>query len=184
LLPAPELAQDECVGPPPVSSVRLSSPWDLSLTVWTVSGVLLCVAAAAILIAVSGSRWHTWILAAAVALVPLAAFALRPTGYEVTRFEVRVLRPIGALQFTIASQASPRELPRSAVSGALRVFGCGGLFGWYGRFRSSALGPFRLYATRTSGYVAVETTEGLLVFTPSSPLETLRALTPLPGGSG
>jgi hypothetical protein len=39
----------------------------------------------------------------------------------------------------------------------------------YGRFASSALGPFRLYAWRQGPYVLLETDAGRVVLTPDDP---------------
>ena len=48
-------------------------------------------------------------------------------------------------------------LEPDALSGSLKIFGMGGLFGYYGLFRSPTLGSYRLHATRSGGLVLVRT---------------------------
>ncbi len=45
----------------------------------------------------------------------------------------------------------------------------GGLFGYYGRFRSATLGSYRLHATRGTGLVLVRTATSTHVLTPEPP---------------
>ncbi len=96
------------------------------------------------------ARWMP--LVAVVVLV--LAWALAPRRLAVGGGQVlverRAWRPV---RIPLASLEEVGTLPPEAMRGALRVGGSGGAFGYYGRYRSRELGPFRLYATRWDGLV-------------------------------
>jgi len=56
---------------------------------------------------------------------------------------------------------------KELMASSIRVFGNGGLFGYYGRFKSDKLGNYYLYARRTSGkYCVIKTKDKTYVFAP------------------
>src|SRR5262249_29856517 len=64
------------------------------------------------------------------------------------------------------------------LAGALRTFGVGGLFGYYGAFWSPSLGSFSAYLTRRKSFVLVDTRAGRMLLSPSDAgamLDALRA---------
>jgi hypothetical protein len=65
-------------------------------------------------------------------------------------------------------------LPRRWLVGAVRTFGNGGLFGWYGWFWKK--GPFRLYATRTDRLVEVLVGGRRVVLSPDEPARLVEGL--------
>ena len=52
------------------------------------------------------------------------------------------------------------------TSGAIRVFGSGGFFGYFGRFRNSQLKTFYMYCTRLDKMVLIWTDKKLIVVSP------------------
>jgi hypothetical protein len=152
---------------------RFGAPWDRTLRVATTAGLAIVVAAgAAAAIGVWSARGPAAAaaLAVAIAAIPLSAWALAPRGFTVGAGMLRVERNAWrGVEIPLASVRATGLLPPESVRGALRLLGTGGLFGHYGLFRSSALGRFRLYATRSDGFVAVRTAGGLFVLTPDRP---------------
>ena len=67
-------------------------------------------------------------------------------------------------------------LEPNALNGSLKIFGMGGLFGYYGLFRSPTLGSYRLHATRSGGLVLVRTATHTHVLTPDPPDDFAEAL--------
>ena len=58
-----------------------------------------------------------------------------------------------------------KDMPRS-----IRVFGVGGLFGYFGLFRNSRYGTMIWYATRRDQFVVIERSNGrTIVLTPDDP---------------
>lgn len=122
-------------------------------------------------------------LAAGVPLLLAATFALSwaygPCSAELTAEGVRIQRnAAGPVDIPLADIRSARPLGRGETRGWRRTAGVGLGKLAYGRFRSDALGPFRLYAWRRGPLLLLETEEGKVVLSPDDPdrfLEDLRA---------
>ena len=56
-----------------------------------------------------------------------------------------------------------------STDGSVRTFGVGGLFGYFGRFRSPRFGPYQLYATRRAPSVQLRARGGTYVLSPDAP---------------
>jgi hypothetical protein len=115
--------------------------------------------------------WVQLLVQAGVGLAPLvglASWALGPRAIELTGGELRVLRRAwrGA-GYPLAEVTEVALLPPRWLLGAVRTFGNGGLFGWYGWYWKK--GPFRLYATRTDRLVEVVVGGRRIVLSPDDP---------------
>lgn len=114
-----------------------------------------------------------------LAIVVLAfAWAMSPCGVVVDGGELRVERRAWPpLRFPLSAIAGV-SIVDSPARGAVRLFGVGGFFGSYGLFSSSALGRFRMYATRGGPGVVVRRKGGDLpiVFTPDDAAATVHAM--------
>lgn len=94
------------------------------------------------------------------------AFAFRPAGYVVTAEEVVVSRPLWNVHIRRADLRRVAALPARDLSASIRLFGVGGLFGYYGRYANTTLGR----ATRRDTPVLLETTGGKkYILTPNDP---------------
>lgn len=113
---------------------------------------------------------ETLVVGLAYLAIPLLTWALAPRAFTIGAGKLRVERNAWrAVEIPLARVRSVGLVPPEGVRGAIRLFGTGGLFGYYGLFRSRALGRFRLHATRGSGYVGVRTADALFVLTPERP---------------
>ncbi len=159
---------------------RFSAPWDRALLLSTVFllAVILFTATAGFSTA---ARVDMRGVAAAMALLAggmaVAAWALAPRAFEIGDGAVRILRNgwFGTA-IPLCEVRSAGEIGPDALQGSTRLVGIGGLFGSYGIFRSPVLGPLRLDATRSEGFVLVQTARRAHVLTPERPGEFVEAL--------
>jgi hypothetical protein len=122
---------------------------------------------------------RSWItIALVVALVPVGLagvvadiFAFTPCGVRVDAGAIRIEREVAApVVIPLADVRHVELLPRDRTGGFRRVSGARGPRVRYGRYRSDALGDFRLYAWRPGGpYVLLDTVDARIVLTPDDP---------------
>jgi hypothetical protein len=162
--------------------MRFRAPWDRTLRVTT--SVVACAAAigAVLLLRLAATTEIPLATTAGIALASAIgatfalAWALAPGGYAVEAGRLRIDRPLRPIEIPLASIRAAAALPDGALSGSARIAGSGGLFGYYGRFWSRRLGAFRLYATRRTGLVAVDTDRERFVLSPEPPARFLEVL--------
>lgn len=114
---------------------------------------------------------------AAAAAVQIAVFAgivlvawfYSTQGYSVRDGELVIHRPWKPVTIPLSEIRSVQLVsPQDTFSG-LRVFGVGGLFGYYGTFFLPRLGGFvRLYLRNRENPILIETTGGRLLVSPDS----------------
>jgi hypothetical protein len=144
--------------------------------------LVLVVTASTVLAAGAGGvpvHWVTLPLLALVLGALVLSWAMAPRAIVVDGDELRIERRAwSALRVKRAEIVSAAPLARLGER-VLRLFGVGGFFGSYGLFRSSTLGRFRLYATRSGMAVLVRRTEGLpIVVTPDDVDGMIEAVDP------
>jgi hypothetical protein len=167
--------------------VRFAAPRDRLTRIVTLAVVAGAIAG---VVAIARAAWRTehGALLAVAAIASLAlgagiglAWALAPSGFAIEGGAVRVLRPLRPVAIPLGAIRSVGLLPPRSLRGALRLGGSGGLFGYYGRFWTRALGSFRLHATRAEGLVRLDTDRERFVLSPDPPerfVEELRTLVP------
>ncbi len=133
-----------------------------------------------------GSEPARWFVLLAP-LVPLLGWAWSPKGVELSGGELRVIRRAwrGA-GYPLAEVTSVTVLPPRWLLGAVRTFGNGGLFGYYGWFWRKG-GAFRLFATRRDRLVEVVVGGRRVVVSPDEPerfAEAVLAAAPRARGAG
>jgi hypothetical protein len=160
---------------------RFGTPWDRTLAVSTALIVALFAALGV------GIPWlvgrEAPEMLGVLLLLPLlllgilaACWALAPRGFALEAGEVRVERPVLPVSIPLASIRSVQVLGPAALRGSLRLGGTGGLFGYYGRFWSRSLGPYRLYATSARRLVLLDTQGGRFVLSPDPPARFAEAV--------
>lgn len=103
-------------------------------------------------------------------LIYLLAFAFRPVNYVVTKDELIIGRPLLNVHIKRADIKSVALIEKDKIKGAIRTFGVGGLFGYYGNFANFSLGRMTWYATRRDKPVLVKTIDNKnIIFTPDDP---------------
>ncbi len=159
---------------------RFGAPWDRQLLTSTIA--LLAVIAITAIVGTAGAiQANLRGIALAVTVfssgVAIGAWALAPRGFAIGDGRLRMLRN-GWPSFKVRLEdvRSVAILEPNALNGSLKIFGMGGLFGFYGLFRSPTLGSYRLHATRSGGLVLVRTATHTHVLTPDPPDDFAEAL--------
>jgi hypothetical protein len=88
-------------------------------------------------------------------LVLASAYAYSPSGYTVEGRVVWVRRLVGRTRFDLEGLVEPRHADADDLRGCIRVWGNGGLFGYYGLFRTTKLGRCTWYVTNRSRAVVL-----------------------------
>jgi hypothetical protein len=110
-------------------------------------------------------------------LIYFLAFAFRPINYMVTEDEIIVRRPLLNVHMKRVDIKSVELIDKNKIRGSIRIFGVGGLFGYYGRFANFSLGRMTWYATRRDKPVLVKTIDDKkIIFTPNDPDKFLNKL--------
>ena len=119
-----------------------------------VSGGVVLLLVAVPLMAMRAGMVAVFIAMAFMAVLALA-FAYSPRGFEISEGEFHVKRLIGDVTFPLTSLRFVRDATPADFRGCVRLWGSGGLFGYYGLFWSKALGKSRWYVTDRSKAVVV-----------------------------
>lgn len=162
--------------------MRFAAPWDRTLRITTAAVVLLLAGISVFLLRLATATETTGASAMAVLLVATLAatlalcWALGPKAFSIQGGRLRIERPLRSVDVPLAAIRAAGPLPDGALRGSLKVAGSGGLFGYYGRFWNRRLGAFRLYATRRTGLVVVDTGDERFVLSPDPADRFLDAL--------
>jgi hypothetical protein len=134
----------------------------------------------------AGSEFARWLVLLAP-LVPILGWAWSPRGVELSGGEMRILRRAWRGQgYPLSEVESVTVLPPRWLLGAVRTFGNGGAFGYYGWFWRKG-GAFRLFATRRDRLVEVVVGGRRVVVSPDEPerfAEAVRASAPRAASPG
>ena len=80
------------------------------------------------------------------------AWMLHPTSYVIDSEKLVICRPIGGIKIDLSSI---QNIERTAPGFSMRLFGSGGLFGYYGLFSSNKLGRHNRYTGNNEDLVFV-----------------------------
>src|SRR5947209_1371782 len=80
-------------------------------------------------------------------LVILLAYAYSPRRYVVSEASIMVERLIGKVHVPLGGLREARVATPDDFSGCIRLWGSGGLFGYYGLYRTASLGKCHWYVT-------------------------------------
>ena len=146
------------------------APWSQLLIIISVLGTAIVGAAAAMLNSrdIAGSGPVTFGLHLLIcAVVPGAAlFTVR--GYRITPDAIEVQRLLWITRLPRHDFLSA-ETDSTAMNGALRVFGNGGLFSFTGLYRTGELGVFRAFVTDSKRAVVLRFASRVVVISPADP---------------
>jgi len=117
--------------------------------------------------------WFAWGIGA---LIIFLSWAWSPRGYVVGDGFLTVQRPVGSVRFALAGIREARPAASDDLGGCIRLWGNGGVFGYYGIFRTSKLGNSRWFVTDRSKAVVVFTSARTLVLSPADTDGFLKAI--------
>jgi hypothetical protein len=142
----------------------------------------VCVALLAAAVAI-----QNLIVASFSVLVILIAYAYSPRGYTVGDRSVLVRRLIGDVRVPLDDIQELRRAAGDDFQGCIRLWGSGGLFGYYGLFRSSKLGRSTWYVTDRSRAVVLIAGAKTVLFSADDVeafLAAIREQAPIQGAAG
>ena len=119
------------------------------------------------------------------ALVFVLAYAYSPRGYAIVDRSIVVKRLIGNVCIPLDAIREVRSANCDDFRAALRLWGSGGLFGYYGIFQTAHLGKATWYVTNRNRAVVVVTGSKTTLFSPDDVarfITTIHEAVPVPGG--
>lgn len=97
-------------------------------------------------------------------------YLFRPIEYQLTDSQLIIHRLLKDVVIERSDIADLRQLAPEQLSGSIRTFGVGGLFGYFGEFSNPKLGSMTWYATRRDNAILVTTNDNKrLLLTPDEP---------------
>src|ERR1039458_4503828 len=108
----------------------------------------------------------SWIVGAIALLSILVAYAYSPRSYCVSGQSVRILRLAGSVDLPLDPVREARRATRQDLRGCIRLWGSGGLFGYYGLFRTSVLGKSTWYMTNRANAVVLRSGTKTVLLSP------------------
>jgi len=114
------------------------------------------------------------------------AYAFSPRGYVVSEGSIGVQRLIGTVRVPLQGIRELRRTGAKDFEGCIRLWGSGGLFGYYGLFRTTALGKCTWYVTNRTNAVAAIGEVKTALFSPDDVdgfLSTIRSAAHIPEAS-
>ncbi len=109
-------------------------------------------------------------------LVILVSFAYSPRGYFLEGGSLSVKRLVGTARIPLDNVHEVRRAVGVDFGGAIRLWGSGGLFGYYGLFRSATLGKSTWYLTNRTNAVVLVTAAKTVLLSPDDPEQFLAAI--------
>ena len=125
---------------------------------------------------------HNIVIATLALVVIVVSFAYSPRGYILSGRSIVVRRLAGPARVALDDVREVRRATADDLRGCIRLWGSGGLFGYYGLFSSSELGKFTEYATSRNNAVIVITGTKTVIFSPDdveSFMSSIRAAAPV-----
>ena len=137
-----------------------------------------CVLALLIAVPAMATRdvWIAVLAASGCASVIGLSYAFSPRGYEISGGTFRVKRLAGDVVFPLDRLRFVRDATPADFGGTVRLWGSGGLFGYYGWFWSKALGRSRWYVTNRNKAVVIADGDQLVLVSPDDHDEFVAAL--------
>lgn len=98
------------------------------------------------------------LIIAALLITYFGTYAYRPVSYILTDAKIIIHRPLFDKVIERSEIKSVEQLVSGELRWAMRTFGIGGLFGYFGKFYTGNIGSMTWYATRRDIAVLIKTT--------------------------
>lgn len=109
-------------------------------------------------------------------IILILPYLWKPRYYEITEDSLIIHRIIRPVRISLSDIETVRAGDKEEFRNSIRLFGSGGFFGYYGKFRNNTHKTFTMHASRMSNYVLIFTKKGLKVLTPDKQQEMVEAL--------
>ena len=111
-------------------------------------------------------------------LTYLIPYLFRPIKYVIDDKRLIIKRPLKPYEIELKEIKKIEPLNEEDLKGKIRVFGSGGVFGYFGKFRNKRFGTMLFFATRLSNYVHILTIDGKnIILTPDERDEFIKTIT-------
>jgi len=103
-------------------------------------------------------------------LIYFGIFSFRPVSYILTPDQLIIHRPLSNIKILRTDIKTVEHIDKNDLKWSIRIFGVGGLFGYWGKFRNKKMGTMTWYATRRNNVVLVTTIhQKKIILTPNEP---------------
>lgn len=126
---------------------------------------------------------QSFVVAALGAAVIAVSYAYSPRGYTIAERSIIVRRLIGPIRIPLEEIRDLRTATGDDFRGCIRLWGNGGLFGYYGLFRTSKLGKCTWHVTNRDNGVVLITASKTVVLSPDDVkgfMAAIRTAAPVP----
>jgi Bacterial PH domain len=130
---------------------------------------------------------HSIMVACLSLFVMLLGYAYSPRGYILEGRSILVARLAGTVRIPLDDVREVRRTTPDDFRGCVRLWGSGGLFGYYGLFSTAKLGKSTWYVTSRSHGIVLITGPKTVLLSPDDPdafLTTIRTAVPIPLSPG
>ena len=79
-----------------------------------------------------------------------------PIKYELTDRQLIINRPVKNITINFTDISEVRSIDSSELSGTIRTFGVGGLFGYFGKYYNSTVGKMNWYTTQMRNRILIQ----------------------------
>ena len=152
----------------------MSAPFTFSATYDRTTRILSAIVGLGLLVAALASRNR--FVASVSAVVAVLAYAFSPRGYVIADRTIIVKRLIGNVRIPLENLRESRASTPADVTGCIRLWGSGGMFGYYGLFRTTKLGKSTWYVTRRDKMIVVVTDSKTTLYSPDDTAGFLAAV--------
>ncbi len=109
---------------------------------------------------------HNRFVGFVAAAVIILGYVFSPQGYAVIDRVLLVKRLVGEVRIPLNELKEVRAVTPEDLKGGIRLWGSGGLFGYYGIFRTSKLGKCRWFVTNRRKMTVVVTASKTTLYSP------------------
>lgn len=153
---------------------HFAASYDLTTKIVSAVAVVMLLAVAAAV--------HNIFVGCLTLLALIFAFAYSPRAYVTSYRAIAVKRLIGDVLVPMENVREVRRINADDLRGCIRLWGSGGLFGYYGLFTTTKLGRCTWYVTNRKNIVVLATESKTTLYSPDDVdgfLETIRASVPV-----
>ena len=150
------------------STPRFAASYDSTTKIVT---AVVCV-----FLAVISATMSSAVVAGIGALTICLGYAYSPRSYAIVDRSIVVRRLIGNVTVPLDDIREIRMVTADDLRGCLRLWGSGGLFGYYGLFRTSSLGKSTWYVTNRRNMIVVITATKTVLVSPDEADDFLAAI--------
>lgn len=109
---------------------------------------------------------HGGVLLFLIAVI-LGGYLFAPQTYTVDGTDLTIVRPMNNKKIKLTDITEIRTIAEGEMTGTIRTFGNGGLFGYYGKYYNSKIGNMTFYATQRKNQILIQTIQGhKIIITP------------------